>query len=727
MNEQNMSSETSIKSLVNWKKAPTLENLKQDLADAKPIHDAQVSKINEYLDNLAGTGKAKVRVAKGNSSIVPKLIRKQAEWRYAALSEPFLSSEDIFDVQPVSWEDRKAAQQNGLVLNSQFSTKIDKVSFIDEYVRTAVDEGTAIVQVGWNFDEIEEDVEVPDVEYRVNPELAPLHEHLEQMKTESPSEYATDVPEELKTAHDMSMEGGEPIEPVILGYKTEKQMKITKNCPTLEVRNSKNVVIDPTCEGDFKRAKFVIYSFESSLSELKKDRKYKNLDRINLNTNNILGTPDHEIGNRLEVQSFNFKDKPRQKFVVYEYWGFWDIDGSRILEPIVAAWVGDTVIRMEKNPFPDKALPFVVTKYLPIRRSVYGEPDGALLEDNQRVVGAITRGMIDILGKSANGQTGMRKDMLDQTNRRKYDAGMDYEFNQNVDPRVGVYMHTFPEIPNSAQFMLNMQNLEAEAMTGVKAFNQGIGSQSLGDVAAGIRGALDAASKRELGILRRLANGMVEIGRKVIAMNAEFLSEEEIVRLTNEEFVTVKKDDLSGDFDLSLTISTPEEDNNKAEQLAFMLQTVGPNEDPMVRRMILADICKLRKMPDLAKKIESYEPEPDPMVQERMQLEIELLKSQIAENTARASKYDAGAQLDGTKMGTEQAKAGHLKSTADKTDLDFVEQESGVKQERDLQKQGAQAEAQTKMKVTEHALNVQRDDKKQETDLLKEYLKQGKK
>jgi hypothetical protein len=157
--------------------------------------------------------------------------------------------------------------------------------------------------------------------------------------------------------------------------------------------------------------------------------------------------------------------------------------------------------------------------------------------------------------------------------------------------------------------------MEAESLTGVKAYSSGIGSAALGDVAAGIRGALDAASKRELGILRRLANGIVEIGRKIIAMNGEFLSEEEVVRVTNEEFVTVRRDDLPGNFDLKLTISTAEADNQKAQELAFMLQTMG-NSMPMdMSQMILADIARLRKMPDLAKKIETYQPQPDPMAQ----------------------------------------------------------------------------------------------------------------
>ena len=717
MNQLNTPSEVETRPLTNWKNAPTLQNLKQDLLDAQSVHDAQETKIGEWLDNLNVTGKAKIQTAKGNSAIVPKLIRKQAEWRYASLSEPFLSTDDIFNVKPVTWEDRNAAVQNELVLNHQFNTAIDKVRFIDEYVRAAVDEGTVIVRVGWEFIEEEYTGTFPKVEFRVNPELGPLHEHLHQMMEESPSEYETDVPEELKQAHELTMEQGQPIEPVIIGEVEEKRIRTVANRPTLEVCDYRNVIIDPTCMGDIDKAGFVVYSFESSLSQLEKEgKKYKNLDKINISNSSILGVPDHHSSDG--SKTFNFSDEPRKKFVVYEYWGFWDIDGTGIVKPFVAAWVGNTMIRLEENPFPDKKIPFVVEQYLPVRKSTYGEPDGALLEDNQKVIGAVTRGMIDIMGKSANGQTGIRKDMLDTTNKRKFDKGQDYEFNANVDPRQGVFMHTYPEIPVSAQFMLNLQNQEAESLTGVKSYSAGVSGASLGDVAAGVRGALDAASKRELGILRRLSNGIIKIGRKVISMNAEFLSDSEVIRVTNDEFAVVKKDDLPGHFDLRLSISTAEEDNNKAEQLAFLLQTVGPNSDPEMMKMILSDIAKLRKMPDLAKRIESYQPQPDPLAQEEAMLRVELLKAQIAKENAQAMSYQSGAQLDMAKAGTEQVKQGNIQSDTDIKNLDFVEQESGVKQERAKELHGEQARSQAQLKLMDRQFAME----DQNRDLLKEYM-----
>jgi hypothetical protein len=705
-----------VKPLTNWKNAPKLEALKGDFDEARPSFDSQKTKIGLWLDNLFIRNKAQVDVPAGNSKIVPKLIRKQAEWRYPALSEPFLSTDDVFNVTPVTWEDREAAIQNQLVLNHQFNTQLNKTAFIDEYVRTAVDEGTVIVRVGWDYKETTIQKRMPVVEYRINPTLGPLHAQLDQLQNESPSQYASDIPDELKTAHEMTLEHGEPIEPVIVRYEMQDVVQVVHNRPTLEICDYRNVLIDPSCMGDIKKARFAIYSFESCSADLRKDKRYKNIERINIEGNSPLASPDHTPADNLH--NFKFNDKPRKKFVVREYWGFWDIHGDGTLHPIVAAWVGDTLIRMEENPFPDKQLPFVVAQYLPVRKSTYGEPDGALLEDNQKVVGAVTRGMIDIMGKSANGQTGMRKDMLDATNRRKFERGQDYEFNMNVDPRVGIHMHTYPEIPASAQFMLQLQNMEAESLSGVKSFSQGISGQALGDVAAGVRGALDASSKRELGILRRLSAGIIEIGRKIIAMNAEFLSDVEVVRITNDEFVQIRRDDLPGNFDLKLSISTAEEDHNKASELSFMLQTMGNNMDQGMSQMILADIARLRKMPDLAKRIEAYQPQPDPLVQKQRELEVRLLEAKLDTEIAQATYYRANANLDTAKVSTEQAKQAQMQSDTDLKNLDFVEQESGVHQERELQRISQQAESQAKLKKIDHQFKSEEKNK----DIIKEFL-----
>ena len=201
------------------------------------------------------------------------------------------------------------------------------------------------------------------------------------------------------------------------------------------------------------------------------------------------------------------------------------------------------------------------------------------------------------------------------------------------------------------------------------------------------------------GKLRRLAAGMVQIGRKIIAMNGAFLDEEEIVRVTNEEFVPIRRDDLAGNIDLRLTVSTAEEDNQKVQTTAFLLQTIAQSLDPKLSQMLLSDLFKHHKQPDLAKRIEEYEPQPDPLEQELKRLEIEEKKAEINERNARALERQAQAQLD-------LAKARQVNSDADMSDLNFIEQESGVTQERELQKHGEQARANIALEREKARLNT---------------------
>lgn len=684
MNTSALPSHETPSKLTQWDNEPTLSQLKQDYEDAKIEADRQVEKIDRWLDNLHVRGTARLPKQKNRSNIQPKLIRKQAEWRYSSLSEPFLSTPDLFNASPVTFEDRESARQNEILLNYQFNHKVDKVPFIDSYVRTGVDEGTIIVRVGWEYEEEDVEVEKPVYSERVNqsPDFLALLQQLSQLQQTNPQQFEQ-LPEEQKRSVLRSLETQKPVQVFQSGTETVTETRIVRNHPTAEVCDYNDVVVDPSAKGDPKKAKFVVYKFHTSLEELKASGLYENLDKIQITNNSPLADPDD---NNPDNTNFNFKDEPRKRFVAYEYWGYWDIDGDGKVEPIVATWVGDTLIRLEESPFPDGELPFVIVPYLPVKNSFYGEPDGELIKDNQDVVGAITRGMIDILASNANGQRGTRKGALDAVNKRRFEQGQDFEFNGNSDVRNIFHVGTFAEIPASAQFVYQQQSGEAESLTGVKAFSGGLSGQALGETATGIRGALDAASKRELGILRRLADGIIKIGRKFVAMNAEFLSDEEVVRVTNEEFVAIKRDSLAGKIDLKLSISTAEEDNAKAQELAFMLQTTGPNSDPGEVRMIRAEIARLRKMPDLAKRIEEYQPQPDPLQQQIQMLEIEKLKLELAELQSIVGKNQASAQLDMAKAETEEAKA-------DQMALDFVEQESGVKQERELQKQGAQARA----------------------------------
>ena len=714
---------------VEWSNPPELAQLKEDLENALPYNQSHYTQVQQWLENIYLKNHSKDKKKEARSKIQPKLIRKQAEWRYASLSDPFLTSPDIFDVRPVTFEDKAAAVQNAQLLNHQFTNKINRIDFIDEYVRTAVDEGTVIVRTGWNYTTEKRTVDKPTFEYFPAPEMIQQLQEGARMYEENQNEFFLSFDEEMQESILFSMERGNPFLARIKETKEVEEDFVTNNHPTVEVCAYEDITIDPTCRGDISKAKFIVYEFETSLAELyEKGDLYENLEHINVKDSAATtddtpsGHTDHhgmKHGNvkvNPETHNFSFNDEIRKKLIAREYWGFWDVEDNNKLVPFVCTWVGDVMIRLQENPYPHKKLPFTLVQYLPVRHSVYGEPDGELLEDNQAVIGAVTRGMIDAMARTASNQTGVAKNLLDPVNFVRFKRGDDYQFNVNTDPRIGIYQHKFGEIPAAAHEMLALQNQEAESLTGVKAFNTGLTGDAFGTTATGTRGVLDSASQREAGILRRMAKGVIDIGQKIAAMNGEFLSDTEVIRITNDKFVPIRRDELAGEFDFRLSISTAEDNNAKANDLTFLLQTLGPNSDPGLVNMILAEIATIRKMPDLAHRLETYQPQPTP----ESQLEIEKLRAEIDKIRSEANENNSEAALDQAKAQEASAKTGLIGAQTDQATLDFVEQESGTKQERELQQQTAQARGNIELKRAE--ANLKRQDesaKKLEDDQIR--------
>ena len=708
-----------------WKSVPTLNDLNQDLSAARPMHDAQMQAISRWIGRFYVTGKEAPNTRKGFSSIQPRVIRKQAEWRFPGLSEPFLNATDLFRVTPRTFEDAESARQNELLLNYQFETKINRQAFIDEYVRNATREGTVIVKVVWRREMQARIVEVPKYELTPAPpsqEGEALMQALGEMlalRDANPLAWS-DLPPDAKIAAEHFEATGIPSVAEITGFEEKEVQVLVANHPELIVCDYRSVVIDPSAT-KMEDAKFVMHVTETSMSELRRAGIYENLDMVNTElgvtggvsaTPGIPATPGDPWGRSRhgddaghgdtdgQSPSFNFTDKPRKRLVLREYWGYWDYKGDGIARPIVASWVGNVMVRLGPSPYPGGGLPFVAVPFMPLPNKIYGEPDGELLHDNQRVIGALMRGMIDVMARSANGQVGHRRDAVDAVNRRRMQNGEDFVFGTNVDPNQLFKVFEFPEIPASAQYMLQNQQMEAESMTGVKTFNEGISSGSLGAVATGIRGALSAASKREIGLLRRLAAGLVECARKIVAMNAEFLEDEEIVRVTNAGQVAVRREALAGDFDLRMDIATVEEDNEKAQELSFMLQTLGNNAPPEIVNMILSKIAHLRRMPELANAILNFKPTPSPEQQRMAQLDLAMREAELGKLFADTDEAYSMALLN-------RARARESDSRSDERDLTFVERESGTAHARALEMEAAKSDGKIQQEVVRENLKAE--------------------
>lgn len=617
-------------------KEKILKAFKADLKSAETLRKELDGKIDVW--KAEHDGKPYGNEQNGKSQIVSRDIKKQSEWQHASIIDPFVSTSDIVKATPITFEDKDAAVQNELILNTQFCRQFNRFNFMTKAVKVLDREGTAVVKTGWEYEDKKVVNEYPDI--RIDP--------ITRM-------------------------------PVQVGMMDIEETIVVKNQPTALVCRNEDVFIDPTCMDNMDDCQFVIHRYETDYSTLKGDGRYKNLDKIMKNSD---GQNDIDFDEEDET-NFKFTDDPRKKLVVYEYWGNYDVNDDGEVEQVVCAWIGDTIIRLEDNPFPDGKPPFLIVPFNSVPFQMHGEANAELISDNQKVKTAITRGIIDNMAQSNNAQKGIRKGSLDGMNRRRFMAGQNFEFNGTPND---FYDGSYNQIPSSAFDMLGMMNNEIESITGTKSFSGGINGNSLGTTATGARGALDATSVRRLNVVRNIAENLVKpLMRKWMSYNAEFLSEKEVVRITNDEFIEVRKDDLAGRIDLDISVSTAEDNSAKAQELAFMLQTGAQTMDAAEVRMIRAEIARLQKMPDLAKKIEEYQPQPDPMAQMRMQLEIKLLEAQVFNEQAKAKENATDIMLKQAKTITEQAKARSLDSDADQKDLNFLKDESGESRRSELE------------------------------------------
>src|SRR5699024_2920296 len=151
-------------------------------------------------------------------------------------------------------------------------------------------------------------------------------------------------------------------------------------------------------------------------------------------------------------------------------------------------------------------------------------------------------------------------------------------------------------------------------------------------------------------------------------MNAEFLSEEEVIRVTNRQYINIRREDLKGNFDLEVDIATADVDNEKAQDMGFMLQTIGPNIGSDITLMILAEIADLKRMPALAEKLRTYQPQPDPIEEKAKELELAKLQAEVQKLQAEVQKIQAEAGLQGAKAQIESVNA---QTSAYKTQADM--------------------------------------------------------
>lgn len=597
-----------------------LKSFKNDFQNAYVYQEQNIAKVDIWRKRY--NGEPYGNEVDGKSKIVSKEIKKISDQLISELSDPFINTPDIVRCEANTPSSIQSAIANEIVLNTQFCRMFDRFNFISKCVRTLVIDGTCIIKTGWEYNE---DVRLTQIEKEITVE----------------NEYGN---------IQLDKETGLPITQKI--NELEERLIVIDNKPTAMLCRNEDIYIDPTCLGDFSKARFIIHMFEADLDTLERDGRYTNLDKLKL----IEKTQDSYY---IKDQYAIFDDKPRKKYIIYEYWGYYDVNNDGLVEPIVCAYVDDIVIRFEYNPFPDKKPPFIICPLYPIPHKLYGESLAETLDDLQKTRTALLRGMLDNVAKNNNSQVGIKKGTLDEINKKKFLNGQSFEYQGTI---ADIFSGIYSEIPNSAFNMFQFSGNEAQSLVGVYlnpdiAHNGNTGQNNTG------RSILNTGAIRKLHYIKSISDNLIKpLLRKWISYNGEFLDQETIFRISNTDYKLINKDDLYGEIDIDLSISTNEDNMSKAQQLSFLLQTIGPSEDPNIRKMIMSKIAKLYKMPDLANMIENYQPQPNEMEMQMMMLQLEKLKAEIENLNADSNKAILMGNLQQQKMLTEQSKGDFIRS-----------------------------------------------------------------
>jgi len=621
-------------------KAQILKDFKADMKAADCLRLEMVAKVETWRDYY--NGELYGNEQSGKSCIVSRDIKRQDEWQHASIKDPFVADPDIVKCQPVTFEDRAAAQQNELVLNQQFTRHFNRYKYMTDVVKLYYQEGTVISKTSWDYED--------------------------------------EIVEEEVPVFGLDLTG----QPTQIGTKEVKRINVLVNKPHVQVCRLEDIFLDPTSEGDMNKAQFVIHRYETDLSTLRKSGKYKNLNKLarNIAGKNDSAAFDSEDFDPEDESEFVFEDEPRKKIVVYEYWGNYDVDGDGVAEPVVCTWVNDIIIQLESNPYPDQDLPFLILMNNSTPFKIYGEAAAELIGDNQKINTAIKRGIIDNMANSNNAQKGIRTGALDPINKKRFLNGKNFEFNGNQQD---FFEGNYNAIPQSVFAVMEQNNNENDSMLGVKAFTGGIQGASLGSTARAASGVLDAVNVRRLDIVRNIAENHINpLMRKWMSYNSEFLGEEEVVRITNDEFVPVKRDDLRGEIDIKIEVSTAEDNSSKAQELSFLLQTLGQGMDQGMRNLLMAEIAKLHRMPDLSKAMETFEPKPDPFAEKMKELEVMKVESEIAERNSRTRENEVDMINKETQAMLNQARTRQLLADTDLKDLEFTNIADGTKHAREV-------------------------------------------
>ena len=582
------------------------ENIKYDYKmafNAKTTIDKLITEWNDAYE-----GKKYGNEMKTRSSIVMRDVAKQIEWQKPNITEPFTASSNPISTDPLNPKSVKPSKIAAAYLNNEFVSNFNRYKFMSDVADVFAREGTVWVRTSWEFEEVDEERHLSNVSIKKIMSIP-------------------DEPVEIERNEDGSFDA------------TYRRPKVVKNKPSVEVCRNEHIFPDPGADNKDNMT-FICYRFEETIAGLYEAGVYDDdaIKKLEGAVNREYGdtglgaTRDADLQDYGRDDTYQSKNFMNQRVTIVEYWGYADLKDNGSNMPIVSAWSSkhDVLLRLEDNPLPGKRIPFHSAPYASKPFSMWGNSLAYFISDNQKIRTGIMRGVIDNMSLANNGQKFMQRGALDYVNYKRMRNGERY-IQTNLDPKTSITDGSFNQLPQSTFSVMQMVSEETKDLSGINQGQPALDTVAQTKTASGAHTQTTMSQQRMADSVRNLSSMMQGVFSDWLAYAKDFIEPDQMMQMFGE-YINIEKDDLNGDYNVAIKVSTEMNTQTQISQLNLMLQqaqALGAGAPPGAINKLTAEMMDLFDKPALAKEFREYVPQPDPVAQQMQQLEMQKLQAEI--------------------------------------------------------------------------------------------------
>lgn len=580
-----------------------IEIVKADIERGREANEAESAFRSANYDAYRAKGDGK-KERPGHSRIKCSDIMDTIEWMMPSFIKAFAGTTECISISPNNEEDVQKAEKLEKLLNWQFMGRHCKgFTVMYQWIKSCLIYGTSILKITWQDKYVKKGFDLPiateaqiyamqqdnmvkdlDGEPQDIPAGAVIDEDVLALANTDPTllNYIGQV-----NAQPMQ------VQPVALDsfrvWRNIHGKKLIKSYsgPLVEVISPEDFYMDPEAS-TIEDAQFVIHRVWRTYGYLKeKEREgiYSNvddvkawLDRDKERFINSERAQRYDSADAIDPANYAIdsedKQVARHKVEVFEWWGLLDLTGEGYQEPYLVVYCGETILRMEMNPYGHGQPPFEVLRPMldPFKFTGVSIPE--MVGEFQAVKTALFRQILDNVSYQNNGAWLVNRN-----------AGVDINALLNMRPNTIVRSNitngavvplTPPNLQGYPLTMIELVDSMLQKRTGVTSYNQGLDANSLNKTATGITKIMDASVQRiDLQARVMSETGVRPMFQKILMLNQQFMDQTIVIRVFNKP-LEISPDDLIGDFDVAVDVGGATSKNEtRVQQMMTLMQSAS--------------------------------------------------------------------------------------------------------------------------------------------------------